>query len=184
MLRDGGADTLLGDAGANDIRGFGGNDTITGGGGSDRVFGGAGADAFVLNSLAGSDTISDFASGVDKIRVSMRGIAVGDGDTVIDGAVSRSGPGGFAPGAELVVITGNIAGSLSASSAAAKIGSASSAYAAGDKALFAVDNGSASALYLFTSAGDDAVVSAAELKLLATLSGTSATAVGDYLFGT
>lgn len=137
----------------------------------------------MLNSLVGSDTIADFRSGTDKIRVSMQGIRVGDGDAVVEGALSRAGPGGFSPDAELVVITGNIAGSITASSAAAKIGSASSAYAAGAKALFAVDNGSASKLYLFTSAGDDATVSAAELKLLASLTGTPATAVGDYVFG-
>ncbi len=183
MLRDTGDDRLLGDGSANDIRGFGGNDTITGGGGSDVLRGGAGGDTFVLNSLAGSDTIADFRSGTDKIRLSMQGIRVGDGDTAVEGAVTRAGPGGFAPGAELVVIAGNIAGSLTASSAAAKIGSASSAYPAGAKALFAVDNGSSSALYLFTSAGDDALVSAAELKLLAGLTGVPATAVGDYVFG-
>jgi len=45
------------------------------------------------------------------------------------------------------------------------------------------DNGSSTAVYLFTSSNADAAVSASELTLLATLSGTPGTAVGDYLFG-
>jgi hypothetical protein len=49
--------------------------------------------------------------------------------------------------------------------------------------LFMVDNGSSSALYLFTSAGADALVSSSELALLATLTGTPATGTADLLFG-
>ena len=83
---------------------------------------------------------------------------------------------------ELVIIGGNISGTISTSSAAAKIGSATSAYAIGRKALFAVDNGTDSALFLFSASDANAAVSATELKLLGTLTGAASTAVSDYLF--
>jgi Ca2+-binding RTX toxin-like protein len=168
-----GDDGLAGGAGADALRGAAGNDTLTGG---------AGADAFVFNGLAEADTVTDFVSGTDSLRLAQAGLRVGDGDALVEGAVSVAGPGGFAPGAELVIVTGNIAGAISTTSAAAAIGAASAAYAVGATRLFAVDNGGTSGLFLFTSAGADAGVSAAELTLLATLQGTGATAVGDYLF--
>jgi hypothetical protein len=80
------------------------------------------------------------------------------------------------------VISGNIAGTITTASAAAKIGSATSAYAVGADVLFAVDNGSSSALYLFTAADANAVVSSSELTLLATLTTTPQLALADFLF--
>jgi Ca2+-binding RTX toxin-like protein len=165
---------LTGNTGANRLDGRAGSDTLVGG---------SGADVFVIGSTSGSDTLSDFAKGVDRLLVSKGGIAIGDGDTTLEGAVTRSAPGGFSKSAELVIFTTNIGGSIGKTVAATTIGSASSAYASGHKALFAVDNGSSSALYLFTSSGTDALVSSAELTLLATLSATPSTAVADYLLG-
>jgi hypothetical protein len=49
--------------------------------------------------------------------------------------------------------------------------------------LFAVDNGTASALHLFTAAGANALVSSTELVLLATLTATPQLAVADFTFG-
>jgi hypothetical protein len=46
-----------------------------------------------------------------------------------------------------------------------------------------VDNGTDSALYLFSSLDTDALVEAGELTLLATLAGTGNTTTGDILFG-
>jgi Ca2+-binding RTX toxin-like protein len=172
---------LVGNAAANRLYGHNGNDVLTGGAGADSLSGGAGNDRFVLSSAAASDTISDFTTAADKLAVSQAGIRVGDGNTTIS-STSLAGPGGFSNTAELVVVTGNIGGAITAASAAAKIGAATAAYAVGRTALFAVDNGTDSALYLFTAANADATVSAAELKLLATLGGTAATAVSDYLF--
>ncbi|MDF2231053.1 calcium-binding protein [Albimonas sp. CAU 1670] len=55
------ADTIIGDAGANRIEGLGGDDILTGG---------AGADLFRIRSAdLGTDTITDFDQGVDKIRL-------------------------------------------------------------------------------------------------------------------
>jgi hypothetical protein len=61
-------------------------------------------------------------------------------------------------------------------------GSARTAYAAGDTRLFVVDNGTDSAVYLFSASDANATVSASELTLLATLDYTSTTVVSDYLF--
>lgn len=79
-----------------------------------------------------------------------------------------------------MIVTSYLA-SLSAAIGSAAIGSAGSAHAAGATALFAVDNGSASALYLFTSVVADALVSAAELTLLVNLSARPVTVVADCL---
>ena len=48
--------------------------------------------------------------------------------------------------------------------------------------MFAVNDGSSSAVYLFRSSGGDAQVSASELTLLATLQGTASTELADYNF--
>lgn len=185
------ADSLTGNAGANllsggngtdTLAGGGGADTLNGGAGADRLGGGAGSDVFILGSLSGTDLLLDFASGSDLLRISQGAIRIGDGDTAIEGAVTIAGPGGFGSGAELVIVTGNLAGGLSASAAAAAIGSATTAYATGARVLFAVDDGGSSALFLFTSSSANAQVSAAELTLLATLTGTAATTTADFAF--
>ena len=111
-------------------------------------------------------------------------LRVGDGDARVENAVVRAGPGGFSANAEVVIITADIAGDITQASAAAAIGRASSAYAVGRKVIFAVDNGSSTGVYLFTSNGNDAIVSASELQLLATLTGTASTAPVDYAFVT
>jgi len=158
-------------------------DTLTGNTQANSLTGGTGADIFVIDSLLASDTISDFASGSDKVRISQAGIAIRNGNTTVDSATTIAGPGGFATTAELVIISGNIAGALSTAGAAAAIGSATSAYGIGAKALFAVDNGSSTAAYVFTAADANAVVSAAELTLLATLNTAGCTVPGHWMFG-
>jgi len=157
--------------------------TITGNASANILTGGAGDDVFVLTSILASDTITDFVSGSDKVQVSMAGIAVGDGDTFVDGAVTRNAAGGFATTAELVVMKPDIVGAIDASSAAAAIGSAKTAYAIGQTALFMVDNGSDSALYYFSAQDANAVVDASELTLLVSLTGTPQTTVSDLVFG-
>lgn len=70
VLRGGtGHDTLLGGRGNDTIYGAAGADQIIGGTGNDRLIGGDGADIFVFRNHAGSDTITDFQSGVDKVRI-------------------------------------------------------------------------------------------------------------------
>jgi len=61
-------------------------DQITGGAGNDTLTGGDGADVFVFNSPAdGTDTITDFVSGVDDIGISVAGFGRG---LVAGGSVS------------------------------------------------------------------------------------------------
>lgn len=167
-------DRLIGNGSANLLVGNAGKDTVSGG---------ARPDTFVLNSLSGSDIISEFASGSDKVKVSQGGIRVGDGDSIIGGAVTKAGPGGFAATAELVVISANISSSITASSAAAKIGSVSASCSVAHASLCVVDNVVDSAVYLFKALDGDAAVEASELTLLSTmtLSGTLTTA--DFIFG-
>lgn len=167
-------DTLTGNGGAN---------RLYGAGGSDRLAGGGGNDVFVLDSRSGSDTITDFTSGADRIQFARSAFAVGDGDLAVERAVRLSGPGGFSPDAELVIVTQNIAGSLTASSAAAAIGVASTPYAWGQTAIFVVDNGSRSAVFAFTANGQDAEVSAAELTLVAAIGNSASLATADFIFG-
>lgn len=181
-----------GNAGANTIIGNEGNNILMGQAASDTLTGGAGSDTFVMNSAATADKVTDFTSGTDFLKVSMAGISIGNGDTVINGAVTQNTPNG-APGfagfdatAELVVFTYNAANTTTAQygtqAAALEIGNASTSFAAGDTRLFVVDDGTSSAAYLFTSNGADAVVSANELTLLATLNNTASTTVADYGF--
>ena len=78
-------------------------------------------------------------------------------------------------------MTNNV-GTLTAAAAAAAIGPATAAYTVGRTALFVVDNGTASGVFLFQAADANATVSAAELTLLATLTGNAMTATSDFLF--
>ena len=196
-------DTLTGDAGDNNLNGGGGNDTLSGGGGNDVLdgrdgndtldggvgtdvlIGGAGADTFVFGTVAGgADTVLDFLSGSDHLQFKdgAAGLVIGNGDHTIDHATLANAKGAFSNLAELVVMAPAIAGDINAASAAAAIGSASAAYAVGDTRLFAVDNGTDSALFLFKSAGADAAVSATELTLVGVLQGTAQTVLADYAF--
>ncbi len=109
-----GADKVEGKAGNDTINGNGGNDLLEGDGGNDRLFGGAGNDIVdggtgndVLNGgagndifefgdlVSGTDVITDFQDGVDRIEFdldtvnSMRDITItsqADGDALISWA--------------------------------------------------------------------------------------------------
>jgi trimeric autotransporter adhesin len=157
---------------------------LDGAGGADTLLGGAGNDTFRLGTLDGSaDLVSDFVSGADKILIGLNGIKVGDGDQVVEGAVSTAGTGGFLKTAELVDVGTQVAGAILTSSAAVAIGSATSAYAIGNTAIFAVDNGVQTAIFRFAAADADAAVESSELTLLATLTSTANVVIADFVFG-
>jgi Ca2+-binding RTX toxin-like protein len=64
------ANAVDGGAGDDTLSGFDGNDTLTGGAGNDRLTGGNGADRFrFVTTGEGTDTITDFAGGSDKIHI-------------------------------------------------------------------------------------------------------------------
>ncbi len=164
---------LFGNTAANVLNGAAGADTLNGGGGNNT---------FVFdNTIGGFDTVADWHSANDTMRFGMSGVPVGNGDTVVDNATTRAAPGGFSTAAELVVFTADIVGAITTASAAAQIGSATSAYAVGANVLFAVDNGTQTGVFLFHSAGADALVSASELTEVALLNG-DATTTTDYVF--
>jgi len=176
------ANVITGNSGDNALSGGAGADTITGGAGADSLNGYTGADVFVFSSLTGSDTVADFSSGGDVFRISQAGIHIGDGDSVVDNGTVRAAPGGFSTAAELVIFTANIAGAITTASAAAQIGSATSAYSTGADVLFVVDNGTQSGIFRFHSSGADALVTADELTMVALVNG-DLTALTDYTFG-
>ena len=88
------ADKLTGSTGTNALDGGAGNDTLSGGLGADRLTGGTGADTFRFVTTAdGSDTITDFASGTDKIYIVAAnfGLTAGAGaNLVINGTPSSA----------------------------------------------------------------------------------------------
>ena len=86
-------DRTFGGAGDDRLDGGAGNDTLAGGAGADTLSGGGGLDAFAVwapgNSVLGtSDTITDFATGVDKIVLTALRI-----DMFIAGATFTGGDG-------------------------------------------------------------------------------------------
>ena len=80
-----GSDTLLN---IEKLTGSAFADTLAGNSAANTLTGSGGADTFVLNGILASDTISDFLSGTDKLRISQARIAVGNGDTTVDGATT------------------------------------------------------------------------------------------------
>ncbi|WBS02435.1 M10 family metallopeptidase C-terminal domain-containing protein [Pseudoduganella sp. SL102] len=175
-----------GGRGADRLLGGDGDDTLAGGLGSDTLTGGAGHDTFVLRSDGGSagggiDTVADFAVHTDRLLVDVSVRGIGDDDAALEHAVAIAAGERFGTEAELVIVSG-AAGPLSLAGAAALVGSADAAYAVGQGALFAIGNGTSTALYRFVSAQADAAVSAGELTLIAQLAGVPDTTVEDYGF--
>jgi Ca2+-binding RTX toxin-like protein len=175
--------SLTGNSGNNVLSGLDGADILNGKAGADTLYGGFDADTFAFDTVTGgADTVLGFLPGADKLRLYDTALAIGDQDHLIDNAMVANATGAFSNAAELVIVTPNIVGAITAASAAVAIGSATEAYAAGDTRLFAVDNGTDSAAYLFQSAGADALVSAEELAPVVILQGTAQTALADYVF--
>lgn len=173
------ANRLSGATGDDVIDGRGGDDSVQGGAGSDQLRGGAGADTFVLDSDVGVDTIADFEKGTDRLGFLPVQLRIGNFNATLDAAVEVPGPGGFAPSAELVVLTTPIAGPMTEAAAATAIGSATGAYAVGDRRLFIVQSGEGVHVYRFAASVADGVIRAGDLALIATLAGVADLRLAD-----
>lgn len=169
------------------LLGGAGNDTLEGGTGRSSLEGGEGEDAFVLlaREILPSDAtwVMDFEAGRDSLRVSQTTLPVGNGDLLVDGATTITGPGGFDAGAELVILAADVLDPLTLGSVAAALGEANQAYATGQSAVFVVGNGSETWVLRFESAGNDATISAAELSLIGHLAGGVKPAAEDIAWG-
>ncbi|EAW38371.1 hypothetical protein L8106_10116 [Lyngbya sp. PCC 8106] len=85
-----GDDTIFGGQGNDDIDAGIGNDLIFGDIGNDRLRGGGGSDQFVIGSGFGTDVISDYGNGTDRILL-QGGITEADLDFVEADIVEGSG---------------------------------------------------------------------------------------------
>lgn len=70
LIGGGGSDTLNGRGGADTITGGGGDDRLIGGKGGDQLMGSGGRDTFVFAQGDGSDRLTDFRQGQDRIEFS------------------------------------------------------------------------------------------------------------------
>ena len=70
---EGGSDKLYGGSGTDNLFGEDGNDWLSGDTGWDTLTGGRGSDIFAVGNVWGTDTITDFKHGADKID--MKGVA-------------------------------------------------------------------------------------------------------------
>jgi len=96
-------DGLTGNGATNQVYGFAGRDTLDGGGGDDLLYGGEGADILTGGAGAdeffflqwqsdGGDTLTDFASGIDRILLARFWFGI---DTTGPGAALQAGQADF-----------------------------------------------------------------------------------------
>ncbi len=187
-----GNDTLFGGGGNDILRGDSGNDTLAGGSESDTLTGGSGLDLFVMDHLLIDtktvyDTFTDFVAADDQVAIDMSAFTasatarIGDGDTVVEGALTRGAAGGWGTANELVVFTSNTANLTDAASAIATIGAATANIATDSRKIFVLDDGTSSAVWMFESDDGNNTVLASELTLLAVLN-SAVTTTADYIF--
>ncbi|QBE62422.1 beta strand repeat-containing protein [Pseudoduganella lutea] len=170
---NGGDNLITGGRGNDRLSGDAGSDTLVGGAGKDALTGGAGNDEFRLD-LGSLDTVVDFTAGSDTVSFDVTGVTLAG-----DGVVQWASTGGFSADAGMVVFD-NDAGALTTKAVAEAIGSATQAYAKGDIALFAIDDGQSTAVFKFVSGGSDAVVASNELTQIATLTGVQDASLVDF----
>jgi Ca2+-binding RTX toxin-like protein len=203
---DEGNDSLVGDDGANNYEAGLGKDTLRGNGGddvlstsyeagpfADLLYGGDGNDYLICESQSfarmrggdGADTfyfdnayaeILDFEQGTDQLEV--QAVLTEDNTEVV------TGPDGFSPGSKLVIVTQDIAGEITAASAAEAIGRANGPFAPWVTSYFVVDNGTDSAVFSFQSDyPTNGRVNARELDLVALIEDVSQLSLSDWVMG-
>jgi len=183
-----GDDHLNGGAGSDILRGGNGQDVLFGGADndSDMLRGGADADTFVLlgdGTTSVTDWVLDFETGSDTLVIQG---TIGDGDGLLEGGVSVGANDNFSAASELVIFTDNIYRDMDINEVLNVInskGGASEGYTLDQTALFVVDNGASSEIFLFKSGDANNSIASSELTLLATLDGAGHTVVTDYMLG-
>jgi Ca2+-binding RTX toxin-like protein len=164
-----GDDTLDGGAGNDTLIGGNGNDTLIGGLGFDVLSGGSGADIFAYKAPGeGGDTITDFASGLDKLQF----VASEFGNLTTTNFDGVSGSAPDITGKELVIFTQGTYATLE--------------YAQTQ----AIGNSTSAAFFVFTNAANETVLyfdsngtAAGGAAIVANL-GTAASSLGtaDFVF--
>ncbi|MDA9612015.1 hypothetical protein N9S63_01875 [OM182 bacterium] len=197
------ADVLVGGSGSDTIQGGTGADKITGGVGSDTLTGGTGKDDF-LYALASSqstnlatDSITDFATASDEVRISLtaptagttydftnKGNAASSADA-LSLLSSVKGQFYFNTATQTVVLDTDGNGLAQAGDFAVKIGTAT--LGAADIAFDITTNNTADTVT--TGAGNDTIVSAVAGDVLKTGAGndkisTAVGSTGGFTFGT
>lgn len=171
ILGGGGADTLIGDAAADTISGGDGADAITGGAGADNLTGGAGADTFVMVVADVGDTITDFAVAADFFDWNTALSSIDASTTV---PTFQAAAAGTAIGATTTVfeLTG-VTGAAGAANLVTALGATATNADTNANILFVYYlTGGGAEIYNWINA--DADVEAAELTLVATLTGVAA----------
>jgi Ca2+-binding RTX toxin-like protein len=170
-----GANILTGTANNDTITGGGGNDTITGGAGNDELTGGAGNDTFVFAAnatLNGTDAITDFVSGADRLNVDAMTAATTA--TNVAGVQTATAGVFYYLGGQGAGAADSIANSVTALAAAGTWNdTAATVY------ILVSDNNSA-ALYQYTGDGANDDFTAAEFTLVGQTVGV--VVAGDLLF--
>lgn len=82
-------ENVIGGVGADKIVGNDARNMLNGGAGDDRLTGGKGGDTFFFTGKSGSDTITDFGKGADKVQIDAKGV-----DDFADLTVKSDGNGG------------------------------------------------------------------------------------------
>lgn len=174
--------SLAGSDGNDTLIGGAGSDTLDGGTGENTLTGGSGGDVFVLAAAPAdpTDTLTDFVTGADVLQFDQQALQIGDGDGLLEGIITRNGPGNWSAGNELVIFTTDVS-LLTTTDFALAAGTFTGTISAGSARLLVFDNGVSTAVCLFENADGSNGVTAAELTMLAILDGTASTTASDYL---
>ena len=207
----GGADTIDGGAGADSITGGAAADSITAGTGADTIAGGNGNDTIVLGGGAEidviqytatttallatevggatgtgviGDTITGFVSGANGDRLTFASALFSNGTNTL--AMKTINTGGTIANNDVFVF---VASAAAANSAGTITGAATvinalitTAVAVGERVLIAIENDTDTFVYLLTQVSVSETVTAADLTFVATLTGITVVADGDFVF--